>query len=325
MNLCVSIHAKWNRGKHPDLPKPEQSRWFWYYNRYFENEIATPAQLLGKIRQGYGFTTWHRGYRKADNFILGQHIGIDIDHVSKSGMAEILVDSVTRKASFAYTTPSHTPHNPRYRLVFVLDEVIRNPHRYVLYVNAVLHYYKVADKQCKDPCRIFFGSPGCDVEWYGETLPISFIEQELLPPYEEERERIRKKWVVERPVSVNGINASLLFDEFAHQIATAEHGEKHHILLRIATKAGGYVAAGYIDREKTADFLYTEIQKRSIDSKEAARETICNGIRYGMTEIGPIYVDGEYYATTHTIVSERARVVKGIKEGAMSEALEWGL
>lgn len=69
----------------------------------------------------------------------------------------------------------------------------------------------------------------------------------------------------------------------ARIIRLAEDGEKHNSLLKAATLAGGYVAAGKIEEEEAVRVLYREILKKDIDSEEVARATLRQGLEHGKT------------------------------------------
>jgi len=66
-------------------------------------------------------------------------------------------------------------------------------------------------------------------------------------------------------------------------IRLADDGEKHHSLLKAATLAGGYIAAGKVEEEEAFRILLREILKRDVDSIDLAKKTLREGIEHGKT------------------------------------------
>ena len=60
-------------------------------------------------------------------------------------------------AAFIYTTFNHTKAHPKLRVVFVLDEVIKEYDTLEALMNKLLERYPTADKRCSNGSRIFFG------------------------------------------------------------------------------------------------------------------------------------------------------------------------
>jgi len=82
MKIAVNMT---HRGKHPaGMDKAASDLWWRQYNGGFKNHDLTPEELSLAIAEGHGYTTQHTGYRKAANFITGQHIGLDFDDLPAS-------------------------------------------------------------------------------------------------------------------------------------------------------------------------------------------------------------------------------------------------
>jgi hypothetical protein len=64
-------------------------------------------------------------------------------------------------------------------------------------------------------------------------------------------------------------------------IEQAPDGEKNNMLLKAANLMGGYIASGAVNEEDAVFAMENAIQNREINSFDAAKKTIKNGIAYG--------------------------------------------
>lgn len=152
-------------------------------NGSFENEEVTAIAAAWMISDGRPFTTWHSNHwRHSDNFICGQHLGVDFDH---KGIDEALRDPfVEQYAAIVYPTPSSTFENPRCRAVFLLDTPIMQAQNYVRAAKALIWVFGgQADRQCKDAARFFYGSAGCIPVRRDAVLPLARV-RELIAQHE---------------------------------------------------------------------------------------------------------------------------------------------
>jgi len=98
--------------------------------------------------------------RKEANFVSRQLLMVDID----SGMTipELLDNEFynTYGAGF-YATPSFTAELHKFRICFVLEQAETDSGRLRKINRGLLKVFEQADEACKDPCRIFYGNPGC--------------------------------------------------------------------------------------------------------------------------------------------------------------------
>ena len=157
---------------------PQSSSTWKQFNGSFCNRELTDIEIANEIYMGHPLTTWHaHNWRKGDNYLCGQHIGIDFDTDDYRSSIDYLSGSelIKQYAAIAYTTPSHSAENPRARILFLLDTPIMQSKNYVLAAQALLWVFETADEKCKDPCRFFYGSTGCDIEFYGKTMPLGFL------------------------------------------------------------------------------------------------------------------------------------------------------
>lgn len=85
-----------------------------------------------------------------------QVVALDFDE----GMTleEVLEDTFFKEnAAFIYTTFSHTESKHKFRVVFVLSEVVTNYQMIESMLQELMAMYPQADKACKDATRLFFG------------------------------------------------------------------------------------------------------------------------------------------------------------------------
>ena len=136
------------------------------FNASFQNNEVGTDLLMQAVYDGRLITTWHRNnWRHSDNYVCGQHIGLDFDNCDEtSSLATLVKDKfILRYGAFVYTTMSHTDEAPRARAIFVLDQPIMQAKNYALAASALLWLFGTADKQCKDPARFFYGSKNCQL------------------------------------------------------------------------------------------------------------------------------------------------------------------
>lgn len=150
------------------------------FTRSFRNLELDTIDIANEIYCGRALTTWHKNnWRHSSNYLLGHHLGLDFDTGDKhSTLAYLAKDKfVAKYASLIYTTPSHTPDSPRGRVLFFLDQPIHQAKNYVNAATALLWLFGTADTKCKDPCRFFYGSVNCDVEYLDNVLPLERLKE----------------------------------------------------------------------------------------------------------------------------------------------------
>jgi hypothetical protein len=156
------------------------------FNASFENLELDTLKILDHIYHGRAVTTWHKEHwRTSENYLLGQHIGLDFDGGTRDSSISALLDDsfVIRYGSFLYTTISHTDESPRSRVMFLLDQPIMQAKNYTLAVSALLWLFGTADRQCKDAVRFFYGSKDCKFEYLNNTLPLEVVKK-LISQYQ---------------------------------------------------------------------------------------------------------------------------------------------
>jgi hypothetical protein len=167
------------------------------FNASFENRELDQPAIAAALYDGHPITTQHTNHwRKSENYLLGQHLGIDFDtEDQRSSLATLKRDPfIAKHAAILYTTPSHTPDKPRGRALFLLDTPIHQAVNYTLAATALLWFYSTADRQCKDAARFFYGGrPGaCEMEWLGNELPLDVIK-DMIKQYQQTGQRARRQ------------------------------------------------------------------------------------------------------------------------------------
>lgn len=166
------------------------------FNASFDNVDIAPIDVAYEITTGHAVTTWHKNrWRHTDNYILGQHIGLDFDTEDERSTIEHLesLPFIQRHAFMVHTTPSHSIDKPRARVVFELDAPIHQPTNYARAARALVWLFNGADSKCKDPVRFFYGSIGCDYSMMYNTLPLVTVKR-IIDEYEQHGERARQKF-----------------------------------------------------------------------------------------------------------------------------------
>lgn len=166
---------------------PPQHKFWHTFNASFSNEQFEPEKIAGIIYNGHAITTQHKNkWRAKENYLCGQHIGLDFDNGDITSSIDHLKKDkfISKYASFLYTTMSHTDEHPRSRVIFFLDTPIMQPANYSLAATALLWLFGTADRQCKDAVRFFYGSPNCKMELLSHVLPLETVKH-LIAEYKE--------------------------------------------------------------------------------------------------------------------------------------------
>ena len=103
------------------------------------------------------------------NFLASDLALVDIDE-TPSIQTVLEHPLVKNHASFAYTTASHTPEEPRLRVAFVLSRTIDKAEDYAAILCA-LTLRLSGDPSATDAARISFGSRGATVFKLGRVIP----------------------------------------------------------------------------------------------------------------------------------------------------------
>lgn len=264
------------------------------FNMAFHHEQTTARGLAIEIWRGWAFCPVFHQRRRKENFLGAWHIALDFDTMDEQSSIPYLREQplINDFASFAYTTPSHTPQKPKARVVWIFDKPITDLEQYERLYRAMLHRLPWADHSTKDAARLFYGSPRCDV-WDNWSI-LGLASADLLIE-EWEAERPKPKSTEVTPVEKKNLPPKFLkvaAENLLDNVRTAPDGEKHDMLNRIAYTFGGYVAGGYYDEPEVERWLQDAVHKmQNVRSVQAAYDTIKDGLRSGMSS--PLYFEVE--------------------------------
>ena len=262
------------------------------FHRSFQPMTLTPREFAVHVWRGHSFTPVFEGARREECFKCAYHIALDFDAGDETSSLPFLMERpgtfAWMFASFAYATPSSTAEHPRSRVVFVLDFPIFTPDEYRGAYAAVAWRMaeegSVTDPACKDPLRLYFGSPGGKVapNWsvlsrlsldvlhkeYGEAHPPQPLPvappRVVVPP--DERRRQHK------------------LAQLGERVRMAPQNEGHMTLLKTARTAGGYIATGALDRPAVvAELSAAALSRPWADDPAEIERVILDGIENGLT------------------------------------------
>lgn len=117
--------------------------------------------------------------RKEANFVSRQLLMVDID----AGMTiPELFDHAfyTEYGAGFYATPSFTPELHKFRICFVLETAETDSNRLRKINRGLLRVFGAADAACKDPTRLFYGTPNCELCERTDKLLPNWLAQELV-------------------------------------------------------------------------------------------------------------------------------------------------
>jgi len=298
-----------NRSHRGKLPKDATPGQWATFNDAFRTARLTPAEIAAEIRAGHAIAAVHNGRRKRSNWQCAQHIGIDLDDGSLSWDDVAEMPLVKYHAAILHTTASHTPAAPRMRVLFLLEEPIEDAAAYSAIVASMLRAFSTADPLCKDPSRLFFGAPGCELL----LMPDNVLTEEDIanlftawPPDEEADPPIDAPRTIgfktpapaSAPAGAGDIVAPAELSprrKAAHlgalcdKIRTAPDGAKWATLRDVSITVGGYAAAGYLSQAEARAMLQDAIEARraTVASMAHAYATIDEALTYGA--LRPLY------------------------------------
>ena len=290
------------RGKAP--PEWTGDNWRQYY-KGFNPESVSPKEFAHNVFQGFSFTpVYINGRRKIENFSEAHHIAFDFDEAGASLDYLMRDESLAWYfSSFAYSTPSSTDDHPKSRVVFVFDEPIKSADRFKeIYTALAWHFAQdgsICDPQCKDPLRLYYGSPGAKMigNWSVLTDDVCQEYIDLYNKNKPKKQPAQKKKTI-KPSMANG-QAMAYLERLADNVRTAPDGGKHAARIYNGRAAGGYVVAGYISR-MDAESVLIEAAVSNSSTPEKARQEIIESIEYGMND--PLYIEVEEVTSIEDLI-----------------------
>lgn len=266
--------------------------WARYY-RTFRRQVMTPRELAVHVWRGYAFTPVWEGSRREECFVSAQHLAFDFDKGDETSSLDFLMRDGSFAwmfASFGYSTPSSTPEAPRSRLVFVLEFPIFDAAEYRAVYQAVAWWLAgdgaLTDPACKDPLRLYYGSPDCAVATNWSVLGQQALAV-LLDQYHEAHPAVTAP--VFKPTAVpvdptpERVNSKLA--QLGRRVRNAPQNEGHTTLLKTARLAGGYIAGGGLSEVDVIAELTAAARSRPwADDEGEIERVIRDGIANGKGE-----------------------------------------
>ena len=258
---------------------PGDARWR-DFNGSFRNMELLKSDIAAMVNDGHAFTTWHANqWRASENYQLGQHLALDFDAGTEaSSIPKLAGDVFVRQyAALVYSTPSSLPEAPKSRVLFVLDTPIMQAKNYVLATRALLWLFGGADPKCKDPCRFFYGSMGCDAAFLNRVLPLDKVK-EIIKQYLATGAEAKAKQ--ERPAEIPTFDgdADRLVRYWQKRMESAAQGERNDTLNKAAYSLGELVRAGVIRKHDVYNILEPAAVRAGLGKSEATG-TIASGLR----------------------------------------------
>lgn len=150
-------------------------------------------ELIEAIQHGKTFSPAVMKGAKSDDFIEQQLFAIDIDNNNKNSPILQIQDAINIcyrnncPVAFYYPSFSHTEELPKYRLVFILDKIVRNKNIRDTIMNNLCSLFGQADLSCLNADRLFFGTDKEVKKVDTENLLKTEIALGLFPPKIENR------------------------------------------------------------------------------------------------------------------------------------------
>lgn len=121
-------------------------------------------ELIEKLQEGKTVSPAVMKGTKAEDFIEQQVFMVDIDN-KKTDIPILTVEeaiSICEKnclpLAFYYFSFSHTEKIPKFRLIFVMNEVIKDPILRLMIMQRLIELFEQADTSCRNADRFFFGT-----------------------------------------------------------------------------------------------------------------------------------------------------------------------
>lgn len=272
-----------NRMATGKLPQGDP-RWATFNDSFF-NEERELMDFANDIFTGHAYTTWHQGRRCVENFLLAEHIAIDMDTGDERSSFDALLqhDLVKMYGGLLHTTPSHSDNAPRARVIFFLDEPIADAQGYQAAARFMVAQFDGADEHCTDASRFFYGAFNCEIWFSDHVLPVRQLRRFFrqwsrthkapsAPSYQPEPDNIINldNYRQDR----RGVN----LDALLQPVYQSRPGGRNSALNRQAFLAGKDIRAGKLTEGEIVPLLVAAARSVGLDEQEAMR-TIQSGLR----------------------------------------------
>lgn len=261
------------------------------FNDSFVNSEKELIEIANDIYLGHAYTTWMQGRRSIDNFILAQHIAVDLDSGDERSTFDYLLknDLVLMYGSLMHTTPSHSAESPRARVLFLLDEPITDAAGYQAAAKFLVAQFDGADQTCTDASRFFYGAYNCDIWMSENVMPVRQLRRYFRQwsQYHKPQHQAPESPVDDNIIRLDtyrqerGVNV----DALLAPVRAAREGGRNHALNRQAFLAGKDIRAGKLRESEIVPLLMSAAKAVGLDEREAMR-TIHSGLRGGEKAAG---------------------------------------
>lgn len=176
IGLNSGIEGKPSRANAPRLHKRTS----------FTATTIEPGELCDlQTVNGWAISPVYRnGKRAKANFVSAQILALDADdfeELDDTEAADALLSDplIAHFATLVYSTASHTPDAPRYRVLFILDVPISNAPEFEHVAGFLAAQYPEADQSVTDAARCLYGNPGATVilNKPDQRLPLAFLKR----------------------------------------------------------------------------------------------------------------------------------------------------
>lgn len=275
---------------------PPEFDWRRFYSS-FKLAQGSPHDLAAAVYTGFAFTPVYKNRRrKEENFHEAYHLAFDLDTQDERSSLDFIMRPGTFSwmfCSFAYSTPSSTPDKPKSRVVFIFQQPVTSAEAMrEIYAAVAWRLHDdglVTDKQCGDPLRLYYGSPGCDVIGNWSLLADDALAYLITEYYEANPPTPPRKLVDAAPVYKTADEHVMhIINRTVDNLRGAMVGERHTKRRDIGRAVGGYVAAGYLSKSDALNML---MDAAPGDSRAEIEKEINEAVEYGMKE--PLYIERE--------------------------------
>lgn len=166
--MLISIHP--TRGKSTEKNVVQQMGEGW------NNVEVTWAEAFELITvDGYATSAeLKNGHRIGSNFLSRQLLMVDVDNEQQD--YKLTIEQLLRHEFYMnygagyYATHSYRPDHEKFRICFVLEHAETDPVRTKQLIRGLLRIFPAGDPACKDPVRLFYGSPLCQVKEFTQRI-----------------------------------------------------------------------------------------------------------------------------------------------------------
>lgn len=259
--------------------KPDAETYSKMSNNWYGTGPDYPTiQFFEDVLNGHAFTCILREhFRSEKNFAGLQHLALDFDEGGISPESFKDDPLVNQFGAFAYPTMSSRAGNPRTRLVFVLDQPIKQYTNARRGVAAMLHLYGQADKACSDPARLHLpaGREG-EGAYYGKVLPVAKLKT-MIERMEADVAAVEQRRP-QKGVFVGTGNDKPLLMYWENRILGARAGERNVTLNKAAFSLFDLVLQGRLDESAVRGVLEYAGSQAGLTDVEISK-TIESGLK----------------------------------------------